>query len=87
MKKRLTSTTRITSKYQTVVPAQIRKQLKLRVHDHLEWRILEDAAEPMIVVSPQQKGSKPRIVGLGSSVWKGVKTDDYLKRLRSEWPR
>lgn len=87
MKKCLTSTTRITSKYQTVVPTQIRKRLKLRVHDHLEWRVLEDAAEPTIVVSLPHKAGASGILGLGKSVWKGIKTDNYLKRLRAEWPQ
>ncbi len=87
MKKRLTSTTRITSKYQTVIPADVRRQLKLRVHDQLSWQIVEGSSAPMIMVSPQQKNVRSRVFGLGKHVWKGVNVERYLKNLRSEWPR
>ena len=43
--------TTITSKYQTTIPKAIREDLKLSIHDTLEWNV-EDGK---IVVLPMQK--------------------------------
>ena len=41
----------ITSKFQTTIPPTVRKNLKLSVHDALEWRV----EKGKIIIRPVQK--------------------------------
>lgn len=75
----------MTSRYQTVIPAAIRRAAKLHHNAELIWQVVPTAQQPMIVVSPRPKNWSAYLSGLGKHVWKDVKIDDYLKQLRSEW--
>lgn len=85
MEKRLTQTSTITSKYQTVIPASIRKALKLKVSGELIWQVLPQAERPLILVMPKTKNWSKYLSGLGKHVWSGVDTESYLKQLKTEW--
>lgn len=85
MKENLTSISTMTSRYQTVIPAAIRRAAKLQHNAELVWQIVPTAQQPMIVVSPRPQNWSAYLSGLGKHVWKDIKVDDYLKQLRSEW--
>ena len=84
MNKILTETSTISTKYQTVIPARIRKALDLRESGELVWQIIE-GERPMIMVAPKPKRWSQYLSGLGKRVWKGVDTSAYLKDLKREW--
>ncbi len=87
MEKYLTQTSKITSKYQTVIPAKIRTATRLRKNEHLIWSIVEYGERPVIIVSPRPKNWAKHLSGLGKKVWKGIDTDLYLKQLKEEWKK
>lgn len=84
---RLYSTSHISSKYQTVIPQQIRKQLDLAINEELFWHVVTHNAQPVIVVTPKPKQWASYLSGLGKDVWKDVQTDTYLAELKKEWRR
>lgn len=77
---------RITSKYQLVIPAPIRKVLGVEAGDELIWRIELPKANKAEVWPNPQNWSK-YLSGLGKRVWEGEDTDKYLKALKEEWRR
>ncbi|MBI2410580.1 MAG: AbrB/MazE/SpoVT family DNA-binding domain-containing protein [Candidatus Kerfeldbacteria bacterium] len=87
MKKSLTSQSSITTKYQTVIPAAIRQELGIKMHEELIWQIIRTNAEPMVLVSRRPKNWAQHLSGLGKRVWEGVDTDMYLKQLKKEWQK
>ncbi|HLD21997.1 MAG TPA: AbrB/MazE/SpoVT family DNA-binding domain-containing protein [Patescibacteria group bacterium] len=89
MKKHLTkqcATSSVTSKYQTVIPKNIRKELGIKINEELLWCVLtQNNKQPSIVVTPKPKNWAAYLSGLGKEVWKNVDTDQYLKQLKKEW--
>lgn len=79
------NTSTITSKYQTVIPAPIRKELGIKKNEKLTWQIVKKGKHPIVAVSPKPKNWSKYISGLGKEIWKGINTDKYLKELREEW--
>lgn len=76
---------KISEKYQVVVPQQIRKELGLRRGLKLRWTSLSN--RQVIVEVPQKptKGWAKRLRGLGKETWNGVDAQGYIDELRNEW--
>lgn len=87
MKNNLTATSSISSKYQTVIPAPIRKELNIGKTRGLVWHIIQRGERPAAVVSLQPSDWARHLSGLGKRVWQGVDTGAYLKELRDSWQR
>lgn len=85
MKKYLTKKSRVTSKFQTVIPTPIRDAVHIQVHSELVWHVIENEDRPLIFVTPVTKHWSQYLSGLGKDIWEGINTDDYLRRLKSEW--
>lgn len=85
MKKRLTSTSTITSKYQTVIPRQIREELGLAVNQELLWSSYQTAKGRISIVTPKPKRWSEYMRGLGRDIWNGIDTTQYINTLRDEW--
>lgn len=85
MQKRLTSTSAITSKYQTVIPRQIRQVMDLEINQEIIWQTITLGKKRVMVVSPKPKRWSEYTRGLGKDIWKGVNSDEYLQSLRDEW--
>lgn len=77
----------ISSKYQTVIPAEIRQKLDLKKGDKLFWRIVRAGKQPKIIAEPEPKSWAKRPRGLGKDIWQKTNIDRYIKDLRWEWPR
>lgn len=82
-----TINTRISSKHQVVVPAKIRKSLKLQAGDRLSWRIIKVGNKSKILAEPQPKNWAEYSLGLGKNIWKNIDIDEYINNLRDEWER
>lgn len=85
MKKDLTKTSNISSKYQTVIPAEIRKAVGLHVHEELVWQVMQTGKEPALMVTKKPKRWGDYLYGLGKEIWKDMDTDEYIRNLRKEW--
>ena len=86
MNKILTTTSTVTTKYQTVIPAKIREALGIEdASGELIWQMISTTDKPAALVMPKTKNWASHLSGLGKRVWKDVDTDAYLKTLRSEW--
>jgi len=77
----------ISSKYQTVIPVKIRRRLNLKAGDRLIWKIISVGNQLKIITEPEPKNWAKYTRGLGKNIWKKVNIDEYIKNLRSEWPR
>lgn len=87
MKKKSAHLSTITSKYQTVIPAAIRKTANLHINEEIVWNVIKTKDLPIIFISPKPKDWSKYLSGLGKRVWKDVDTDTYLNQLREEWNR
>lgn len=89
MNQNLTYTTTLTTKYQTVLPAPLRKLIKLKEKRELVWKLLKQKPWPIILVSPkpQIENWSQYLSGLGKEVWQGVNTEKYLKNIKKEWQK
>ena len=87
MENNLTQTSTITSKYQTVVPSLIRKNMNIKKNQKLIWQVIDMDKRPIVLVSLQKKDWSGYMSGLGKEVWEGVNTASYLSNLKKEWKR
>lgn len=78
--------TLISNRNQTVVPAKIRKALKLQSGDKLIWRLVQIGEDIKIIAEPKVKNWANYTKGLGKHIWKNIDIDSYIKGLREEWP-
>lgn len=78
--------TLISNRNQTVVPAKIRKALKLQSGDKLSWSLIQIGDAVKIIAEPKVKNWANYTKGLGKHVWKNIDIDSYIKDLRKEWP-
>lgn len=76
---------KISEKNQVVIPAVVRRVLKLRAGDKLIWRILRMKDKPKAIAEAEPKSWANYTRGLGKNIWKSVEIDKYIRELRSEW--
>lgn len=76
----------ISPKYQTVVPAPVRKLLNLKAGDRLIWRLVQTSTQPKVIAEPLPKNWAKYTRGLGKDIWQDIDIDKYIQSLRQEWP-
>lgn len=73
------------SKYQIVIPKEVRKKVKgLRPGKKV---IVKAINEETIAVKPVEQNWLERTRGMMKEAWKGIDTTKYLEDLRNEWDR
>lgn len=75
----------ISGKNQVVVPARVRKSLKLKAGDKLLWRIIQDKSGNKAIAELEPKSWAGYARGLGKDIWQNTDIDGYIESLRQEW--
>lgn len=75
------NTTKLGSRYQIVIPAEIRKSMGLSERDEL----LVAKSGNAIVIIPKPKSYADHLMGLHKNVWQGVEPDAYVREERNSW--
>lgn len=75
----------MSSKNQVVVPAIVRRALRLRAGDRLIWRVTRIKNQSRAIAAPAPKDWAKLTRGLGKEIWNGVDIDAYISEIRSEW--
>lgn len=83
---------KVSDKYQVVIPKQIRKSLGVRRGIKLIWTTV--LPEGVFVKPAHTKPNESnrlywarRMRGLGKEIWRGEDAVKYVRRLRNEWAR
>lgn len=79
--------TRISSKYQTVIPARVRKALGLKEGSKIYWQLLRLNNKVKVIAEPKPTNWAAYTRGLGKNTWKNIDIDNYIKNLRREWEK
>ncbi len=74
----MTTTVKVSSRYQISIPRIARQQLNIKKGD----RLLVDVQGNMIILVPQPDDYVVHLTGLHKEVWQGLNTDEYLRRER-----
>lgn len=77
----MTTSVKVSAKYQIAVPQIARKKLNIQKGD----RLLVDIQDGVIVLIPQPKRYTEYLLGLHSEIWKGVDVQKYLNGERDAW--
>lgn len=77
----MSRTVKISSKYQVVIPKEIREAIKLQPGDQL----LVGLENGKVVMRLKPKSYARYLRGLHKEVWQGVDATDYVKRERESW--
>lgn len=75
------NTIKLGSRYQIVIPAEIRKSMGLSERDEL----LVAKSGNAIVIIPKPKSYADHLMGLHKNVWQGVEPDAYVREERNSW--
>lgn len=77
----MTTSVKVSAKYQIAVPQIARKKLNIKQGD----RLLVDVQDGVIVLIPQPKRYTEYLQGLHGTMWKGVDVQKYLNGERDAW--
>ena len=72
---------KVSSKYQIVIPRDIREKLNLKAGDNL---IIKTNNEK-IIMYPQPKSYAKYALGLGKEIWQGIDAAEYVRKERETW--
>ena len=73
------------SKYQIVIPKEVRKKIKgIKPGAKL---MVNGVSEGTITIKAEEKSWLERTRGIAKEAWKGIDTTKYLDDLRNEWDR
>ena len=72
---------KISSKYQIVIPREVREKLNLKTGDKL---IIKTNNEK-ITIYPQPKSYAKYALGLGKEIWQGIDATEYVRKERETW--
>ena len=75
----------ISPKFQTSIPASIRRVLKLEPGDRLNWRIIYRNDKALVLAEPTAKNLAKETRGLGKHLWENIDIKSYINTLRNEW--
>lgn len=75
----------ISPKYQTSIPARIRKILNLVPGDRINWRIIYRNDKALAIAEPTSKNLAKETRGLGKHLWANIDIKLYINTLRNEW--
>jgi AbrB family looped-hinge helix DNA binding protein len=71
---------RLSTKYQLVIPREVREALKLQPNDSVIFLIVGDS----VYMRPRPKSFTSALTGLHSEVW-SANTDEWLEVERASW--
>lgn len=77
----MTTSVKVSSKYQIAVPQIARKKLNIKKGD----RLLVDVQDGVIVLIPEPKRYTEYLQGLHGDIWKGVDIEKYINGERDAW--
>jgi len=72
---------KVSSKYQIVIPLEVRKKINLKSGD----RLIIKANNEKIIIYPQPKNYAKYALGLGKEIWKGKDATKYIRKERETW--
>lgn len=78
-------TSKMSEKNQIVIPAKVRRALKLRPGEELAWRLIRIANKVKAIAEPKTSAWTTATRGLGKHIWKDVPIQQYIDSLRQEW--
>jgi AbrB family looped-hinge helix DNA binding protein len=76
-----TLSVKVSSRYQSALPAVARRRLNIRKGDHL----LVDIQNGCLILLPEPPGYAAKLAGLHREVWDGLDTTAYLQQERDAW--
>lgn len=76
---------KLSRKYQTVIPQKIRQALRLNKGDEIIWTVKKTRGQPVAELYSKPKSWTEYMRGLGKEIWQGVDVNKYIKQLRDEW--
>ena len=77
----ITSTVKVSKRFQIAVPRVAREQLNIQSGD----RLLVDIQDGMLILLPQPQNYTAQLQGLHREIWEGVDTNDYISGERAAW--
>lgn len=78
---------KVSDKYQVVIPKAVREELGLRRGFKVRWVTLSDGTVVLELANKQRVGWAKRMRGLGKEVWQGVDVNQYIDELREDWTK
>ena len=72
---------KVSSKYQIVIPLEVRKKINLKSGD----RLIIKANNEKIIIYLQPKNYAKYSLGLGKEIWQGIDTTKYVRKERETW--
>lgn len=72
---------KVSSKYQIVIPREVREKLNLKTGD----KLIIKANDDKIVIYPQPKNYAKYALGLGKEIWQDIDATEYVQRERKTW--
>ncbi len=67
---------KISSKYQIVIPREVREKLNLKAGD----KLIIKANNEKIIIYPQPKNYAKYALGLGKEIWQGINATEYVRK-------
>jgi len=80
-----TQTVKVSSKYQVVIPKEIRKKVNLKPKEEVEVTL--DIKSAGIIIRPKIKNWAKYMRGLGKEIWRKIDVEKYIKEERKDWDR
>lgn len=77
----ITTSVKVSKRYQIAVPALARRLLNIRSGD----RLLVDVQDGIIVLIPEPEDYTEAMAGLHREVWEGVDVQKYIDEERNSW--
>lgn len=76
---------KLSRKYQTVIPKKIRDALGIDEGNGLIWSLRIVNNKKVVEVYPKPKSWSDYMRGLGKKTWEKVNVGEYINQLRNEW--
>ena len=72
---------KVSSKYQIVIPREVREKLNLKTGD----KLIIKANDEKIIIYPQPKNYAKYSLGLGKEIWRDIDATEYVRKERETW--
>jgi AbrB family looped-hinge helix DNA binding protein len=77
----MTTTVKVSKRYQIAVPAIARQLLNIQRGD----RLLVDVQDGILLLLPEPENYTEALSGLHKEIWEGTDTQEYIDQERNEW--
>jgi len=79
----MTKIVKLSSRYQMVIPKEIRKKLNFHAGDQLVVEI----EKGKVILRPRPKSYTNYMLGLGRKIWEGIDATEYVRKERESWKK